>query len=77
MSQQACMTFITLRTRKELATVPLSDSPIPRLGEDVELPDGIGTAASTFNVAQVIYHYRMGFHDRPWYLNVTVLLGEA
>jgi len=54
--------------------MPLSDAPIPRIGEEIEMPEGLGIALSKFLVTQIIYNYREGFHDRPWDLNITVLL---
>jgi hypothetical protein len=38
---------------------------------------GVGTAVRNFKVINVMYHYWMGLGERPWNLNVTVLLGGA
>ena len=54
--------------------MPLSDAPIPRIGEETEVPEGIRIAKSKFMVTQIIYRYRRGWHDRPWDYEITVLL---
>lgn len=55
------MAFVQGRIHKELATVPLSDAPIPKIGEVVELSEGIGIAVTTFSVTQVTYDCRGDF----------------
>lgn len=79
MVEETCMTFVHGRTHEDIATVQLSDSPIPRIGEEVEMPAGISSSASRFKVAKVTYHYRhhKRASDRSFDPDVTVLLEEA
>jgi hypothetical protein len=77
MHEHVCMTFIQARPYKELGTVQLSESPIPRVGEEVKFPTGVGIDVTAFKVAKVSYHYSPGRSDYVWNLKVTVLLAGA
>ena len=74
--ENVCMTFIQARPYKELGTVELGESPIPRVGEEVKFPTGVGSEV-TAKVTKVSYRYSAGRGDYSWKVDVTVLLAGA